>query len=109
MVLEKTLESPLDCKEIHPVLKEISPEFSLKVLMLKLQSFSHLMQRTDSLAKTLMLKAGGEGDQRGQNGMVGWHHRLDGREYEQAPGAGNGQGSLACFSPWGHKELGTTE
>ena len=59
MVLEKTLESPLDCKEI---LKEISPEYSLEGLMLKLklQYFDHLMQRTDSLEKTLMLdKIGG--------------------------------------------------
>ena len=57
MVLEKTLESPLDCKEIKPVNpKEISPEYSLEGLMLKLklQYFGHLM-RTDSLEKTLML------------------------------------------------------
>ena len=56
MVLEKTLESPLDCKEINQsILKEISPEYSLEGLMLKLQYFGHLMQRTDSLEKTLML------------------------------------------------------
>ena len=58
MVLEKTLESPLDCKEIKPVnLKEISPDYSLEGLMLKLklQYFGLLMQRTDSLEKTLML------------------------------------------------------
>ena len=58
MVLENTLESPLDCKEIQPVsLKEISPEYSLERLMLKLehQYFGHLMQRTDSLEKALML------------------------------------------------------
>ena len=60
MVLEKTLESPLDCKEIQPVtdfLKEISLERSLEGLMLKLrlQYFGHLMQRADSLEKTLML------------------------------------------------------
>ena len=41
--------------------------------------------------------------------MVGWHHRLDGHEFEQAPGVGDGQGSLACFSPWGRKEPDTTE
>ena len=67
-MLEKTLESPLDCK-IKPILKEVSPEYSLEGLMLKLklQFFGHLMQRTDSLEKTLMeiLKAGGEGDDRG--------------------------------------------
>ena len=58
MVLEKTLESPLDCKEINqPILKEISSEYSLEGLMLKLklQSFGHLMPRTDSLENPLML------------------------------------------------------
>ena len=59
MVLEKTLESPLDCKEIHQsILKEISPEYSLEELMLKLklQYFGYLTQRTDSLEKILMLR-----------------------------------------------------
>ena len=58
MVLEKTLESPLDCKEIQPIHpKEICPEYSLDGLMLKLklQYFGHLMQRADSLEKTLVL------------------------------------------------------
>ena len=57
MVLEKTLESPLDCKEIQAVLKEISPGCSLEGLMLKLklQYFGHLMQRADSFERTLML------------------------------------------------------
>ena len=58
MVLEKTLESPLDCKEIHEsILKEISPGYSLEGLMLKLklQYFGHLMRRSDSFEKTLML------------------------------------------------------
>ena len=41
--------------------------------------------------------------------MVGWHHRLNGHEFEQTLGNGEGQGSLAHFSPWGHKELDTTE
>ena len=41
--------------------------------------------------------------------MVGWHHRLDGCEFAQTPGDGKGQGSLVCCSPWGHKELDTTE
>ena len=71
MVLEKTPENLLDCKDIKPVNpKEISPEYSLKELMLKLklQYFGQVMQRADSLEKTLMLKrlkAGGEGDNRG--------------------------------------------
>ena len=67
MVLEKTLESPLDCKEIQPVLlNEISPGCSLEGMMLKLklQYFDHLMQRVDSLKKTLML--GGIGGRRGR-------------------------------------------
>ena len=58
MVLEKTLESPLDCKEIKPsILKEINPEYLLERLMLKLklQYFGHLMQKADSLGKTLVL------------------------------------------------------
>ena len=57
MVLEKTLESPLDCKEIQPVHLEISPEYSLEELMLKLKlrHFGHPMQRADSFEKTLML------------------------------------------------------
>ena len=71
MVLEKTLESPLDCKEIKPVNpKAISPDYSLEGLMLKmkLQNFGHLMQRTDSLEKTLMLGKI-EGRRRGQQRM----------------------------------------
>ena len=69
MVLEKTLETSLDCKEIQPVHpKEISPEYSLEGLMLtlKLQYFGHLMQRADSLEKTLMLERlrAGDGDDR---------------------------------------------
>ena len=69
MVLEKTLESPLDCKE--SILKEISPEYSLEGLMvkLKLQYFGHLMQRTDSLEKTLMLGKTEGGRRRGRQRM----------------------------------------
>ena len=56
MVLEKTFENPLDCREIQPsILKEISPEYSLEGLMLMFQYFGYLMQRTDSLGKILML------------------------------------------------------
>ena len=67
MVLEKTLESPLDCKEIQQsILKEISPGISLEgmILTLKLQYFGHLIRRVDSLEKTLML--GGIGGRRGE-------------------------------------------
>ena len=69
MVLEKTLESPLDCKE--SILKEISPEYSLEGLMLKLklQYFGHLMQRTDSLEKALMMRKIEGRRRRGQQRM----------------------------------------
>ena len=76
VLLEKTLESSLDCKEIQPVnLKEISAEYSLKGLMLKLKLlyFGHLMWRTHSLERPWFwerLKAGGEGDDRGWNGQM---------------------------------------
>ena len=80
------------------------------MLKLKLQYFGHLMRRADSLEKTLMLgkiEAGGEGTAGDE--MVGWHHRLVGHKFEQAPGDSEGQGSLLCCSPWGHKESDTTE
>ena len=72
MVLEKTLESPLDSKEINQsILKEISPEYSLEglMLMLKLQYFGHLMRRTDSLKKPLMLGKIEGGRRRGRQRM----------------------------------------
>ena len=70
--MEKTLESPLDCKEIQPVhLKEISPGCSLEemILMLKLQYFGHLMRRVDTLEKTLMLGVTGGRRRRGRQRM----------------------------------------
>ena len=86
MVLEKTLESPLDCKEIQPVHpKGNQSEYSLEGLMLKLklQYFGHLMQRTESFEKTLMLgKIEGEETGMTEDKMVGWHHRLNGHELE---------------------------
>ena len=91
------------------ILKEISPEYSLEGLMLelKLQYFGHLMQRTDSLEKPLMLGKieGRRIREKTEDEMVGWHHQLKGHESEQTPGVVDGQGSLACCSPWGHKEL----
>ena len=76
-------------------LKEISPEYSLEALMLtlKFQDFGHLTQRSDSLEKTLMLGKIEGGKSRGmtEDEMVGWHHRLNGHEFEQAPGFGDGQ------------------
>ena len=71
------------------------------MLKLKLQYFGHLMQKTDSLEKTLRLGKIEGGRRRGQEDeMVGWHHRLNGPEFEQALGIGDGQGGLACCSPW---------
>ena len=93
-------------------LKEISPEYSLGRLMLKLklQYFGHLMQRTDSLEKILMLgKWGQEKKGMTEDEMVGWYHWLNGHEFVETPGDGEGQGSLACCSPWGHKESDTSK
>ena len=66
------------------------------------------MQRADSLEKTLMLR---KFEEKGvtEVEMVGWHHRLDGHEFEYARRVDDGQGSLVCCSPWGGKELDTTE
>ena len=87
------------------ILKEISPEYSLEGLMLKLQYSGHLLWRTDSFEKTLVLgKIKGKRRRRRQEDeMVGWDHRLDGHESEQAPGVGDGQGSLACCSSCGRR------
>ena len=78
MVLEKTLESPLDCKKIQPVhLKEISPGISLEgmTLKLKLQYFGHLIRRVDSLEKTDAGRDWGQ-EEKGmtEDEMAGWHH-----------------------------------
>ena len=94
------------------ILKEISPEYSLEGLMLKLklQYFGHLMQRTDSFEKTLMLGKTEE-EEKGttEDEMVEWHQQLNGYEFEQAPGVGDEQESLACCSSWGCKQSDTTE
>ena len=114
MVLEKTLESPLDCKEIQPV----NPKESQPWIFIG---------RTDTESKVLILwppdaknwlngkdpDAGKDWrqEEKGttEDEVVGWHHWLDGHEFEQAVGVGDGQGSLACCSPWGCKESDTTE
>ena len=91
--------------------KEISPEYSLEGLMLKLklQCFGYLMQRTDSLEKTLMLgKIEGRRRRGRQDEMVGWHHGLSGHEFGQASRFGDGQRRLSCYSPW-VTESDTTE
>ena len=86
MVLEKTLESPLDCKEIQPVHSKGDQSwvyFGRTDAKLQLQYFGHLMRRADSLEKTLMLGGVGGRRRRGQEDeMAGWHHRLDRHEIE---------------------------
>ena len=102
VVLEKTLESPLDSQEIKPVnLKEINPGNSLEGLMLKLklQYFGHLIWRPWCWER---LRARGEGV--AEDEMIGWHLWLNGYEFEQTLRDSEGQGSLACCSPWGHKD-----
>ena len=86
------------------ILKETSPEYSLEglVLKLKLQYLGHLMRTTEIIRK---YPEAGKDWRRKEKGttedeMVGWHHRLNGHEFEQAPGVGDGQGSLVCCSPW---------
>ena len=114
VVLEKTLESPLDCKETKP----INPKRNQSWIFIG---------RTDAEAETPILwppdvknwftgkDPDAEKDWRQEekrmteDEMVGWHHRLDGHEFEQALWVDDGQGSLACSSPWGHKESETTE
>ena len=114
VVLEKALEIPLDRKEIQPV----HPKGNQSWIFIG---------RTDAEAETLILwppdgrnwlirkdpDAGKDWrqEEKGKTDgeMVGWHHRLHGHEFEQNPRVGDGQGSLACCSPWGGKELDTTE
>ena len=112
VMLEKDLESPLDCSEIKPV----NPEGNQSWIFIG---------RTDAEAETPILwppdaknwligkdlDAGKDWRQKGmtEDEMVGWHHWLDRHEFEQAPGVGDGQGGLACCSPWGHKESDVTE
>ena len=80
----------------YSILKEFSPEYSLEGLMLqlKLQNSGHVIQRVNTLEKTLMQKKGTTEDE-----IVGWHHRLNGHESEQARGDCERQGSLVCCSP----------
>ena len=114
VVLERTLESPLDCKET----KLINPKGNQSWIFIG---------RTDAEAEGLILwipdaknwlirKDSGAGkdwrrEEKGstEDEMVGWHHWLNGHEFEQVLGAGYGQGSLACCSPWGHTESGMIE
>ena len=92
------------------ILKEISPKYSSERLMLKLQYFGHLMRRADSLGKTLMPGKIEGRRKRGRQKMRwldGITNSMDMSLSEQ--GVGEGQGGLACCSPWGRKESYTTE
>ena len=95
------------------ILKETRPVCSLEGLMLrlKLQYFGHLMQRVDSLEKTLMLGGVGGQEEKGttENEMAGWHHRLDAHEFGWTLRVGDGQGGLACCDSWGRRESDTTK
>ena len=92
-------------------LKKINPEYSLEGLMLKLQYFGYLMQGADSLEKNPDARKDWRQKEKRvtENEMVGWHHWLNGHEFEEAPEVGDGQGSLACCSPQGLKESDMTE
>ena len=110
MVLEKTLESPLDCKEIQPVHPKGDQSWVFlerTAVEAELQYFGHLMRRADSLEKTLMLGGIGGRRRRGQQSMR-W---LDGitDSVDVSPGDGDEQGGLACCNSWVRKELDMTE
>ena len=114
VILEKTLQSPLDCKEIQPV----HPKGNQSWIFIG---------RSDAVAETPILwppntknwLIGKDPDsgkdwrreekRETEDEMVGWHHQLNGHEFEQASGFGNGQGNLAWCCPWDHKESDTTE
>ena len=112
MVLEKTLESPLDCKEVKSVSpKGINPDCSLEgqILKLKLKYFGHLMRREDSLEKTLMLGKTGGQRRRGRPRMRWLDSLTDvmNMNLSKLQETG-GQEGLACYGPWGHEESDTT-
>ena len=110
--LEKSLESPLDFKEIKP----INPKGSQSWIFIggtDAEAEAPIVWAPDAktwpLKETLMLgKIEGRRRRGWQDRIVAWHHQLNGYEFEQAPGDGEGQGSLACCSPWCCEELDTT-
>ena len=114
VVLEKTLESPLDCREIKPVnLKGNQPQIFIgrtdgkaeAVVVWPPDAKSQLIGKDTDAGKDRRQKE----KRMTEDEMVGWHHWLNGHEFEQLPEDGEGQGSLACCSSKGRKELDTTE
>ena len=114
VVLEKTLESPLDCKEVQPVhpkgnqswmfIGRTDVEAEIPILWPP-DVKNWLIGKDSDVGKDWRQEEKGTTE----NEMVGWHHQLDGHEFESAAGIGDGQGSLMCCSPWGRKELDMTE
>ena len=109
----RLLRAPWIARRSNPsILKEISSEYSLEGLMLKLklQFFGHLTWRTDFVKHSDVGKDWRQGEKgTTEDEMLGWHHQLDGYEFRQALGIGDGQESFTFCSPWGHKELNMTE
>ena len=112
VVLEKTLESPLDCKHS----KAVSPKGNqLWIFTGRTNAESPILwppdQNTNSLEKDSDAGRDWRQEKKGTTGdeMVGWHHRIDGREFEWIPGVGEKQGSLVCCGPWGHNKSDVTE
>ena len=112
VVLEKTLESPLDYKEIQPVTPKGNQSW---IFNGRTDAEAPILWPPDA-KHWLIGKDPDAGEDWGQeekgtteDEMVGWHHRLNGHEFEQTPGVGDGQGGLACRSPWGREESETTE
>ena len=114
VVLEKTLESPLDCKEIQPFHPKGDQSW---VFIGRIDAKAETPILWPPHAKSWLigkdLDAGRDWGQveKGttEDEMAGWHHRLDGHEFEWTPGVCDGQGGPACCDPWGRKELDTTE
>ena len=114
VVLQKTLERPLDRKEIKPVYPKGNKSW---IFIIRIDAEAEVPVLWPPDAKSRLIgkdpDAGKDWrqDRKGmtEDEMVGWHHWLNGHEFDLAPGDGEGQGSLACYSPWGHKELDTTE
>ena len=107
VVLEKTLESPLGCKEIKPIsLKE--NQFWIFIGRTDVEAAAPILWPPDEKNRLIWKDPDAGKDWRQEKGMtedemVGWHHLLNGHEFEQAPGTADGQGSLACCSAWGHR------